>query len=350
MIRIDHEHLTRVSRDLLIAAGMERDKAEVTAEVLVEGDMIGHDTHGVGLMPWYVDALRTGDMEGAGDYEVLSDRGACFVWRGRTLPGAYLVTRALEQACDRASEHGVVTAAIRDSHHTCALSAFMRKVTERGFIVQLSCSNPAAARMAPFGGTAPLLTPNPNAAGFPTSDDPIMIDVSCSITTVTMANNLAARGERFPDAWAQTADGTPTDDPKAFTEGGGSLLPLGGALKGHKGYALALMIELLGQGLSGKGRANTELGRIAQSIFLQVIDPEAFSGLEAFKAQSDHLAAACRANPPAVGRDAVRLPGDSAARKRRDALKNGVPLLPEQVAALNALAQQFGMEPVSEAG
>ena len=327
MPRIECAALTEFAQALLSAAGMDADKAAVTARVLVEGDMIGHETHGVGLLPWYLDSLADGTLRGSGTHEVVADRGASFVWDGRLLPGAWLLTRALEQAAERVAAHGVVTAAIRNAHHTCALSAYMRELTDRGLIVQLSVSNPAASRVAPYGGTRPLLTPNPIAAGFPTTGDPVLIDVSSSITTTTMTQTLARTGKRFPEDWALTAEGRPTDDPREVTERGGSLLPLGGALKGHKGYGLGLMVELLGQGLSGKGRANTAPGPLAQSAFLQVIDPEAFAGLDAFRAQSDWLADACRSNPPGPATEgAVRVPGDSAAHKRRQAQAQGVPV------------------------
>lgn len=343
-VRVAVGELIAHAGELLQGAGLERDKAEVTARVLVEGDLIGHETHGVAMLPWYVSELRSGAMTGSGSYRIVSDRGGCFVWDGCGLPGAWLVTMALEQSCDRVAAHGVVTAAIGASHHTCALAAFMRPVVERGLIARLSASNPAASRMAPFGGTRPLLTPNPIATGFPTSGDPVVVDVSCSITTTTMTQTLAARGDRFPEFWAQTATGIATDDPREVTERGGSLLPLGGSLKGHKGYGLALGEELLGQGLSGRGRANTRPGRLSQSVFLQVLDPDAFAGAEAFLEQADFLAAACRTNPPADGvKGPVRVPGDAAARKRRDALRDGVPIGDETVQKLNALAAEMGL-------
>ncbi|OWW04482.1 lactate dehydrogenase [Rhizobium sp. R72] len=324
---IDRNHLVSFAERLLGGAGMEQDKAAATASILVEGDMIGHETHGVSLLHWYVEALEDGSLSGTGSYDVVSDRGAAFVWDGNLLPGAWLLTKALDQASERVRQYGIVSGAIGNCHHTCALSAFMRQVTEKGLIVQLSVSNPAASRVAPYGGTRPLLTPNPMAAGFPTSADPILIDVSCSITTTTMTQSLAKAGQAFPEQWGLTASGEPTADPREITERGGSMMPLGGRLKGHKGFALALMVELLGQGLSGKGRANTKPGALAQSAFLQVMDPEFFAGVDAFTEQSNWLATACRSNPPAAwNRDGVRMPGDSAARKRREAVDNGVPV------------------------
>ncbi len=350
MPRIDRHRLATLTEGILAAAGMEAEKAGITAEILIEGDMIGHETHGVALVPWYVAALRDGSLRGQGEHEVLSDRGTTFVWDGKLLPGAWLVRQALDLACVRAKEYGVVTAAIRNAHHTCALSSYLRRVAEHGMIAQIHVSNPGASRMAPYGGTVPLLTPNPIAAGFPTSGDPVMIDVSCSITTTTMTQTLAARGERYPGFWALTATGEPTDDPGEVTAHGGSIMPLGGLEKGHKGYGLALMVELMGQGLAGRGRADVPKGTFAQSVFLQVLDPEAFSGGDAFLEQADFLAQACRSNPPAGWASGnVRLPGDSAASHRRRALAEGVHVSDAVLAQLHVLAQELGVSPAETA-
>jgi L-lactate dehydrogenase len=119
----DRAILIDFAADLLSRAGMEPDKAAVTAEVLVEGDMIGHETHGLQLMHWYLEQLGDGSLNGSGSYEIVADKGAAFVWDGRLLPGAWLLTRALDQASARVADHGIVAAAIRNCHHTCALSA-----------------------------------------------------------------------------------------------------------------------------------------------------------------------------------------------------------------------------------
>ena len=181
--------------------------------------------------------------------------------------------------------------------------------------------------------------------GFPTSGDPILVDVSSSITTTTMTQLLAKKGERYPEAWGLTADGQPTDDPREITERGGTMMPLGGALKGHKGYGLGLIVDLLGQGLSGKGRANTEApGPLAQSAFIQVMDPDFFAGLGAFCEQSDWLAEACRSNPPAPwNKGAVRVPGDKASQLRREALAQGVPVADNDLARMAKHAERLGV-------
>ena len=342
MAQIDHAVLISACSTLLEAAGMDSDKASVTAGVLVEADMIGHATHGVGLLPWYLDSLGNGELKGSGTYSVINDRAACITWDGENLSGPWLVTEALALATERVKTYGVVTVAIARSHHIGALAAYLRRVTDKGLIAMLSCSTASQARVAPFGGTTPQFTPDPQAFGFPTDGDPILIDISSSITTTTMTRDLAARGERFPEAWALTAAGEPTDDPMDVTERGGTLMPLGGALKGHKGYGMALAIEALGQGLSGFGRSGKPAG-MQLSVFAQVIDPDAFAGREAFLREATHLAESCRANPPAPGVASVRVPGDSAARHRREALEAGVTVDDLVLSRLKAAAQRLGV-------
>ena len=154
MIRVDADRFRAGITDLFAGAGMDADKAAIVAEMLVEADLIGHSTHGSGLVEGYLDALASGELNGRGTYEVVADRGACVTWRGNRLPGAWLVRRALDLACERVPQFGVVTVAIGGSHHTGALAAYLRPVTERGFVAEICCSTTSAARMAPFGGTA----------------------------------------------------------------------------------------------------------------------------------------------------------------------------------------------------
>ena len=304
---------------------MESEKAEVVAEVLVEADLIGHSTHGTGLVESYLDALATGELNGSGTPDVVADRGACVTWRGNRLPGAWLIRQALDLACERAPQYGVVTVAIGGSHHTGALAAYLRPVTERGYVAEICCSTTSAARMAPFGGTTPVLTPNPLAIGFPTEGDPILIDLSASITTTTMTRTLAAAGERYPEQWALTAAGEPTDDPREVTEYGGTLMPLGGTHKGYKGFGLALMVDVLSQGLADFGREKPP-APMSLAVFVQVIDPDAFGGRAAFARHADFTARACRAVPPGPGSPVsaspAMAPRDPAAPRSRTACRS----------------------------
>ncbi len=334
--------LFRVVESLFLAAGMDAGKAHSVTDSLLTADAMGHNTHGLALAPMYLDAARSGVMAVTGDKTVVNDRGACVTWNGNRLPGAWLIHQAIDLALERIAASGVVTVAISNSHHTGALAVYLPRLTERGLLVQLVNSGPAAAGVAPYGGTKPVFTPDPLAAGIPTPGDPVLLDVSSSITTLNSARQLVARGERFPAKWAMDAQGQPSDDPAVVVNGGGSLLPTGGMDHGHKGYAMALLAEALTQGLPGYGRADQPKG-MTIGIFLQVIDPEAFAGLDAFTRQTGWLVDACRASPPRPGVARVRLPGEQALVRQRQAVAEGVPLAPSVVAALRPLAEAAGL-------
>ncbi len=277
----------------------------------------------------------------AGNYEVCSDRGACLVWNGRRLPGTWLVSRGLDVLLPRARQFGQATLLIAESHHIGALAAYLRRATEQGLILLISCSTASVSVVAPFGGRQRLFTPNPLAAGFPTRQNPIMLDISASITTLNRAQQLAAAGERYPHPWLLTVEGIPTDDPTALAEGG-SLLPIGGIDHGHKGYNLALLTEALTQGLSGVGRADHPGGTCTQ-VMLQAWDPEAFAGLDALTRQTDWLVNACRTNPPRPGVSAVRVPGDRAESHRKQCIEDGVPLSVSTIERLHREIEHIGL-------
>ena len=343
--------LTQVMQTLFASTGMDEDKCRAITHSLLTADSMGHGTHGLALAPWYLEAAGSGAMAITGDMTVVNDRGACVTWDGRRLPGSWLISRAIDIALERIGQHGVVTVAISDSHHTGALAVYLPRLTERGLMVQLVCSSPASRGVAPFGGSTPLLTPNPVAAGIPTKGDPVLLDISSSITTLNSARQLVARGERFPAKWAMDKYGQPSDDPNVVVSGGGTLLPVGGLDHGHKGYGMSLLAEALTQALPGHGRADQPKGT-SLGIFLQVLDPQAFAGLDAFTRQSQWLVDACHANPPVPGGAGVRVPGEQALVRQRKAETQGVPLAAGVVAALLPLVEARGLalpEAVSQA-
>jgi len=345
--RIARPQLDSFARRLFVAAGLRADLAADVADVLIEADMMGHATHGLALVPIYLQALESGAMARDGEIEVLADLAACATWTCHRLPGATVTKRAMDLGIERAATHGTCTVAITDSYHMGALAVYLVRATQRGMMAILASSTPSSTGVAPYGGTVGIMTPNPIAAGIPTSGDPILLDISASITTRNKAMQYAAAGQRFPAAWAQDRDGTPTDDPNVLAEGG-TLLPVGGFDHGHKGYALGLMVEALTQGFSGVGRAGAPTGTYT-SAFLQVFDPRLFAGADPFTRTTDHLTELCRSNPPRPGVDRVRVPGENAIRLRRAALESGVPLSAQIMQGLTEAAQQVGIEMPGEA-
>jgi L-lactate dehydrogenase len=335
--------LRRLATELLEHAGLDADKARVTAEILVEGDLLGHTTHGLALLPAYLDAAASGVMKGTGTVDVVSATSIVETWDGLRLPGPWLVVRAAELASRRAAEFGISAVSIRRSSHIGCLAAYLKPITDRGQMLIVTCSDPSVASVAPFGGTKRIYTPNPLAAGWPSPDGPVMIDVSMSITTNGMTGRLRAEGRQFEHPWLLDAAGTPTRDPNAFfTDPPGSLQPLGGSEAGHKGYALGLLLEALTSALAGHGRADapTEWGA---SVLVLVLEPARFGGGEAFLRETGWMADAVHANPPGPSGMPARLPGQRGLALREAALAEGAALHPSIPPMLDKRAAEAGI-------
>jgi L-lactate dehydrogenase len=335
--------LLAFGRALLEAAGLALERATDVAEVLLEGDLLGHTTHGMALLSPYLGDLDAGRIEKEGEPEVISDRGATLCWDGRYLPGPWLVRRAIAAARERVPSHGLATIAVRRSHHIACLQAYLEPVTTSGLVMLLTCSDPSMASVVPHGGLDARMTPNPMAFGWPTEGAPVLVDISTSTTTNGMTKRLHDAGERLPAPWVIDTSGEATDDPGVlFAEPPGAILPLGELHLGHKGFGLGLLVEALTSGLAGFGRADgpTQWGA---SVFLMLLDPEAFGGTAAFVRETTALASACRDSPPRPGGPRVRLPGEAALARKRHQLSDGVQLHPGILASLQPWADRFGV-------
>lgn len=338
-----HSELQRFATSLLLAAGLDTEKAEAVADILVEGDLMGHTTHGLAQLPGYLGELASGAMARDGEPTVLSDAPAALTWDGRRLPGPWLVLKAMAQAGERAKRLGTATVVIRRSHHIASLASYLQRATDQGFVMLLLCSDPNNESVAPFGGLDPVFTPNPLAMGFPTDGMPVLVDVSTSSTTNGLTNRLHQERGRLPAAWLLDGHGVPSDDPAVlFAQPKGTILPLGGIDSGHKGYGLSLMVEALTGGLAGHGRADPREGWGA-TVFLQIIDPAAFAGAEAFTRQTGEVVRRSRASRPAKPGQPVRTPGERGMELAGRQRAQGVALYPAILPALAPWADKLGV-------
>ncbi len=320
--------LTAFAHQLLTHAGLPQDKASAVADVLVEGDLLGHTTHGLALLPSYLGEIESGAMRKEGAPVVISDFPAALTWDGQRLPGPWLTLQAMDVAMQRARSQGTCTVVIRRSHHIACLAAYHQRATDLGFVMLLHCSDANSASVAPFGGLDAVFTPNPVSVAFPTSGLPVMVDVSTSATTNGLTNRLHKEGGLLPAAWVMDGHGQASHNPAVlFEEPKGTILPLGGMDSGHKGYGLSLMVEALTGGLTGFGRANPREGWGA-TVYLHMIDPRAFAGLAAFQHQMDAVTAQCRASKPATHGQAVRTPGERGLHLKAQSAQTGVRLYP----------------------
>jgi LDH2 family malate/lactate/ureidoglycolate dehydrogenase len=336
--------LVAYGRQLLESAGLPNERAQAVAEVLVEGDLLGHNTHGLQLLPPYLASLEAGCMEKEGEPEVIADRGAAVTWDARYLPGPWVITEARNLAVNRVERHGVVTVVIRKCHHIACLQAYLKAATDLGYVMLLYSSDPSVASVAPHGGTKALYTPNPMAAGFPTTNDPILLDISMSTTTNGMTMRANKEGHPLPGPWVKDSAGNPTTDAGVlFTDPPGTIYPLGGVDLGHKGFGLGILVEVLTSALGGHGRADSPTNW-GSSVMLQMIDPDAFGGRSAFVRETGWFAQAVKDNPVPEGAKAARLPGEHALQRRESQLVNGVELYSGIMEGLKPWATKLKIE------
>ena len=341
--RYDAPALIAFAQSLLGSAGMPGDRAYDVADILVEADLLGHDTHGLQLLASYLQHIEAGHMSLKGEPITLADHGAVVTWDGQRLPGPWLVLRAMELATKKAKAYGSGTVTIGRSHHIACLAAYLKRATDQGLVMLLLSSAPDGASVAPHGGRRAVFSPSPIAIGFPTDAVPVLVDVSTSITTNGLTGRLRKEGKHLPHHWLIDENGEPTDDPAVLAAPRkGTILPLGGLDAGHKGYGLALLVEALTAGLAGHGRADPP-EPLGASIFLQILDPQAFSGGDAFRRQMGWVAQACLDNPPREGFERVRLPGQKGLLRREQQLRDGVALEASILPALAPWAEKLSV-------
>jgi (2R)-3-sulfolactate dehydrogenase (NADP+) len=231
----------------LVALRVPRADAEIVADSLVEAELEDHGSHGLLRLPAMVERLQAGQINPEPAMRVLAGRPATALLDADNGLGPLAGVRAVELAADRARAAGAGVVAVRRSNHLGALGYYVRRLAGRGFVGLAFTNSPPA--MAPPGGRVPFLGTNPIAAAFPTTADPVVVDLATSQVARGRIRMAARTGEAIPEGWALGGAWTPTTD--AGEAMAGLLLPLGG----YKGFALALLVELLGGVLGAEGAA-----------------------------------------------------------------------------------------------
>nr|WP_298964580.1 Ldh family oxidoreductase [uncultured Halomonas sp.] len=335
MKRYTKAWLEEVLVSLFMEAGASREVSETTSDILIEGDLLGHHTHGIKLANGYLKDLKSGHASGDHNAMTLKEvSSVATLIDGHYVLGPYLVQKALERSAAAARKSGIGIVSIKRSHHIACLASYLQPFVDLGLMPIIMTSDPAVKSVAPFGGLSPVYTPNPIAMGIPSRVQPIMMDVSMS--TVTNGSVAKARAERTKMAHPVilTNTGVASDDPADFfSDPQGSILPLGGQEFGHKGFAMGLMVEALTSALGGFGRKDEPTGWGA-SVTVMVIDPSLFAGTEAFLDETDHLVNACLSSTPVDTQRPVRMPGQAGLSRREEYLDQGIPLPSDVVAEL----------------
>ena len=321
------DNLSHITTDILVGAGTSPQNARLVATLLVEANVTGHDSHGVIRVPQYLDSVENEDIVPNAEVEVVAESPMTATVDGHWGFGQVTMTRAVETGLLKARQHGLAAVTVRNANHIGRLGSYVDDIARQGMIGFLFVNSVGipAFRMAPWGGTEPRLSTDPLAVGIPRSTgEPIVIDMTTSVVAEGKVRVKRNRDEPTPDGWLLDTAGKPTNDPhKLYADPPGSILPLGGAVAGHKGYGLNVAIELLAGVLSGTGCIGKD-GRQSNGVLLIILDVAQFLPLEEFYRESEVFIAHVKSSPPAAGFEAVLLPGEVEAKVKIQREHNGI--------------------------
>lgn len=315
----------QLCRQVLIKSGVTADIADEVIEALLWCDLHGVSSHGMNMLPTYLERLKSGGIVGNARPSIVLQKGALVQLDANGGFGQVAGRMAADMASDLADEHGVGVVSVRNSNHAGALSCFTGRIAEKGKIGFLAHNvNPA---VAPFGGAQAAIGTNPLSFAFPGNEFPILVDMATSATAKGKLYALARKSDTIPPDLALDKNGMPTTSVADALKG--ILLPLGGP----KGYALAVAVEILAGVISG-GRIVSEIPSFhnspdrpqGTSMFMLAIDPGCFISESEYKERIAQLTAHLKGTRPAANVESVLMPGEIEARMVAKRQAEGVPL------------------------
>ena len=352
MIELTPQALRNYVTTVCAALGSNEREQNLVADQLVGANLTGHDSHGVGMMPTYVDRALAGKVTINGGVEAVRDDGAIVVLDGGHSFGQVTGHETTLVAIDRAKQHGLAMVGLRNSFHIGRIGHWGEMCADAG-LVSLHFVNVVGHRglVAPYGAREALFGTNPVCIAVPAGpgtgpDQRIVLDMATSIIALGKARVANLAGNRVPTDSVVGPDGELTDDPAAmFRDPPGALVAMGD----HKGSGLALMCELLGAALIGGPTTTSSRldGSVINNMLTLAIDPGSTSDESALRALADDLTDAVRRSATRSGVSSVLMPGDPE-RAARIARAAAVPLDEGTVAQLASAASAAGADSALE--
>jgi uncharacterized oxidoreductase len=331
---------------LVAAGGSEAREAELVADNLVTANLTGHDSHGIGMMPRYVEALLEGGLFPNRHPELKLDGGALLVLDGQKGYGQSIGLEATGMAIERAWRYGTCVTALGNSHHLGRIGHWAEMAVGEGLIALHFVNVQSFARVAPFGGADRRFGTNPVCIGIPLpGEPPFILDMATSAVAQGKLRVAYNKRTRIPHGWMIDDDGNPTDDPRW-----GVVPPLGAMLTfgEHKGYGLAMACELLGGALTGGGVTdydNKTLRRVLNGMLSILIDPARLGTKDTYARDARSFLAWLRSSRPAPGVDRVRIAGEPEREHRAQRSREGIPVDDETWNEIRAAAVKLKLPP-----
>ena len=321
------DQLRRAASAVFRAGGSAASEADLVADHLVQANLKGHDSHGVGMIPSYVKHLGMGLLVPNTRAKTLKDDGPILMFDGLRGYGRVVGGQAMDAAIARCRETGIVAMTLANAHHVGRVGAYGEIASGAG-LVSLHFVNVTDHRaiVAPFRGTEARFVTNPVCIAMPGTDrhPPLLLDMATSAIAMGKVRVAKNEGKPVPPGVLIDAHGQPSRDPKVmYAEPHGALLPFGA----HKGYALAVVTELLAAALSGGPTiqpGNPRLGGIINNMLTVLIDPSRLAGVDWLRREFDGFLDYVKASPAANASEPVLVPGDPERLAEAERARTGI--------------------------
>jgi len=343
-MKIDHTRLLALANRIVAAGGSSPAEASIVAEHLVEANLRGHDSHGVGMLVAYVRDFEAGALKVNQAPEIVSDTGTISVWDARAGYGQVIARQAVEWAIGAARQHGVAVNGLRNAHHIGRVGTY-GEIAARAGMVALHFVNVASGPpgVVPFRGREGRFLTNPVCIAIPgtASNEPILLDFATSRVALGKVRVAHNAGKPMLDGALLDHAGKPTTDPSVmYTQPRGVVLPFGE----HKGSGLALVCELLAGAIVGSTSVTSstppELG-ILNGMLSIVIDPARLSTKDSMMAEIDAMIAWVKSAKPSDPDLPVLVAGEPERIARAERVANGVEVDDETWSQLSAIAERY---------
>ena len=344
-----HDWLLAFTTDIFNGVGAPRAEAEIVAEHLVTASLMGYDTHGVVRIPQYVEDVEKGMICPGAPMVVESETETTAIVNCGWNFGQVGALRTVDVAIEKARRCRTATVVARRCSHAGRLGAYTTRAARQGFLAIGVCNSPIHGHfVAPFGGRQGRLATNPISFGVPCNgSEPIVADFSTAEASEGAIRLHRNQGKPLPDGWIMDADGQPSNDASDFYgEPRGAIFPFGGD-RGYRGFALALLVEVLGGLLGGSPVTQEQPGN---GLGFIVVDVSAFVPAEQFAEMIEELRRYIKSAAPAPGFDEVMVPGEPDFRKREQRLRDGIPIDEYSWAQIEAAAVKVGVSVPAHSG
>jgi uncharacterized oxidoreductase len=343
MPKVPAERLREIGKALLMANKVPEDEASTVARHVVNANLAGHDSHGVIMLPNYIDRVRANQIVPGAPFTIVQESPTTTVVDGNWGFGYVINEKAMQLTIEKAEKSNIAACTVFRQGHVGRLASYPLMAAQAGMIgMAWADSGRSPKGVAPFGGREARLGTNPWAMAVPSDlDGPFCMDMATSAVAMGKIKLAEARGQEVPLGWIVDKDGELSTDPKKIA--GGALLPLGGPGEGYKGTALAAMGEVFCGILTGLGFGVEPSGRHNDGCFLIAIKVEAFRPLLAFRKDVADFAHYLKDTPPAKGSSGVLYPGEVEHRQEQKRGAEGIEIEDATWKKLGTLAQEGGI-------